>query len=62
MISSVEDTKPSHRLACACQLLAFLIMTDTYICTYVYHENRSHIQDLMLMRSAITALFHLLGC
>ena len=45
----------SPSCACACQLMTFLIVTDTYICMYVHvhHENRSLIQSLALMRSAI---------
>ena len=38
-----------------CQLTTFLIMTDTHICTYVHHENRSLAQSLALMCSAISA-------
>ena len=52
----------SPSCAYACQLTTFLIVTDTYICTYirtyVHHENRSLIQSLALMHSAIiTYLF-----
>ena len=45
---------------CACQLITFLIVMDTYIRTdirmYVHHENKSLIQSLALMHSAIKAL------
>ena len=43
------------RCARACQLTTFLVVrTRTYVCTYVHHENRSLIQSLALMGSAIS--------
>ena len=43
--------------ACACHVTTFLIVMDTYIRVYVHHENRSLIQSLVLMRSAIMYMY-----
>ena len=61
---SGPHTKSMHlrhgRPSCAhaCQLMTFLIVTDSYICMYIHHENRSLVQSLTLMHTC-TQTWHL---